>query len=411
MTGYLFFFSYARDDGKNPYFLKFYEELLEEIRTLTGRPVEQIGFLDRNNVVLGEPWQPAMVESLQSSRVMLSLYSPTYFKREYCGKEWQVFRLRQDLYGAPRPPGTHGVILPLLWVAPSDLTEAPPATSAVQFNHASLGARYEELGLRQLRTVQKFRDDYRLFMLELARVVKAASDQHAQLPRLNPDPVMDQVLAAFPPLQTPASDESEERLGPSHTKVVFVAATKQEMETLQQRNSLQAYGESAHDWRPFSLDPARSIRDFVTDAIAEENKGGATDPMTFHELSVGGRDEDTIEYIKAAEARKNPVVVVVDPWSLKIDRDFEFMRALDAVNSPAVLIVWDSHDQEMQAKRAELGRLLREEAIPKGCGSFATTPRTLISISRCVLCCHQSFPPASSCNVGRAMGISENFTR
>jgi hypothetical protein len=47
----------------------------------------------------------------------------------------------------------------------------------------------------------------------------------------------------------------------------------------------------------------------------------------------------------------------------------------------------------------------------KGCGSFATTPRTLISVSPCVLCCHQSFPPAISCNVGRAVGISENFVR
>ena len=46
-----------------------------------------------------------------------------------------------------------------------------------------------------------------------------------------------------------------------------------------------------------------------------------------------------------------------------------------------------------------------------GCGSFATTPRTLISVSPCVLCCHQSFPPAISCNVGRAVGISENFVR
>jgi hypothetical protein len=50
-------------------------------------------------------------------------------------------------------------------------------------------------------------------------------------------------------------------------------------------------------------------------------------------------------------------------------------------------------------------------ALRMGCGSFATTPRTLISVSRCVLCCHPSFPPASSCNVGRAMGISENFAR
>ena len=49
--------------------------------------------------------------------------------------------------------------------------------------------------------------------------------------------------------------------------------------------------------------------------------------------------------------------------------------------------------------------------FPQECGSFATMPRTLISVSPYVLCCHESFPPASSCNVGRAVGISENFAR
>jgi hypothetical protein len=56
MARYLFFFSYARDDGKDPYFLRFYNELREEIRTLTGTAVEEISFLDQNDVVLGAPW-------------------------------------------------------------------------------------------------------------------------------------------------------------------------------------------------------------------------------------------------------------------------------------------------------------------------------------------------------------------
>jgi hypothetical protein len=85
-----------------------------------------------------------MSEALQSSRLMLSLYSPTYFTRLYCGKEWEVFRRREALYGATRPPGTYGVILPLLWVPARYFENAPPATQAVQFNHASLGAIYEE---------------------------------------------------------------------------------------------------------------------------------------------------------------------------------------------------------------------------------------------------------------------------
>jgi hypothetical protein len=51
------------------------------------------------------------------------------------------------------------------------------------------------------------------------------------------------------------------------------------------------------------------------------------------------------------------------------------------------------------------------DALWEGCGSFATMPRTLISVSPYVLCCHESFPPTISCNVGRAVGISANFAR
>src|SRR6266571_5856778 len=54
--------------------------------------------------------------------------------------------------------------------------------------------------------------------------------------------------------------------------------------------------------------------------------------------------------------------------------------------------------------------LYKDTGFQGGCGSFATTPRTLISVSPCVLCCHQSFPPAISCNVGRAVGISERLS-
>jgi hypothetical protein len=60
--------------------------------------------------------------------------------------------------------------------------------------------------------------------------------------------------------------------------------------------------------------------------------------------------------------------------------------------------------------RERLGQKLLT-AITKGCGSFATTPRTCISVSPCVLCCQQSVPPASRCNVRGAMGISANFAR
>ncbi len=45
----------------------------------------------------------------------------------------------------------------------------------------------------------------------------------------------------------------------------------------------------------------------------------------------------------------------------------------------------------------------------EGCGSFATTPQTLVSISPDALSCYQSFPSEISFNGERAVGLSENF--
>ena len=91
------YFSYAHaDDG--PFLRKFYEDLEEEIRALTGLPRAQIGFLDRNDIALGAVWDAVIDEQLRTCRVFVPLYSASYVQSAHCGKELAVFRERLHNY-------------------------------------------------------------------------------------------------------------------------------------------------------------------------------------------------------------------------------------------------------------------------------------------------------------------------
>jgi TIR domain len=122
---YWFFFSYARDDNKNKaYVRKFFDELEEEVRTLVG--VGEVGFFDKEDIPHGAGWPEKLTTALQTSRTFISLFSPTYFSREFCGKEWTVFHSRLELYRkktGEMPP----LLLPVLWIPANLLLPTLPA--------------------------------------------------------------------------------------------------------------------------------------------------------------------------------------------------------------------------------------------------------------------------------------------
>src|SRR5688572_3755640 len=109
-----FFFSYAREDRSDPYIKQFHDDLASEVRSLTGTAsAQEMGFFDSESIETGVDWQQQIRDALQSSRVLVTLFSPTYFMSQYCGKEWWVFRQRQDAYLNANPGIRPPVILPV----------------------------------------------------------------------------------------------------------------------------------------------------------------------------------------------------------------------------------------------------------------------------------------------------------
>jgi len=95
---YEFFFSYTRGNS-GQYLQQFFAHLSDELREQMGLPKgTEVGFFDQQEIELGEEWQETILGALQASKVMVSVYSPGYFKSPYCGKEWQFFQMRREAF-------------------------------------------------------------------------------------------------------------------------------------------------------------------------------------------------------------------------------------------------------------------------------------------------------------------------
>jgi hypothetical protein len=195
-TEFLFFLSYARDDADGDSLIdEFYEDLRREIRRQMGLVKEDaIGFRDTRTIGLGFDWSAEVSHALQSSRTLLCLYSPTYFRRPHCGQEVQVFRLRQQLYLQGKPSITPPVILPVIWVPCENVI--PRSLLDLQYDHADFPESYRHFRLRQLKGLARLRDDYQLFLGQLASKVIATATAHV-LPSLSGPPQLSTISNAF----------------------------------------------------------------------------------------------------------------------------------------------------------------------------------------------------------------------
>ncbi|MFZ5511855.1 MAG: TIR domain-containing protein [Pseudomonadota bacterium] len=112
---YEVFFSYRRADYGAP-MRELFTDLAEKVRTLRGLDRhEELVFFDQESIETGDNWDARLLQALQEAKVLVPLYSPAYFKSEYCAREWAAFHLRRLAYAKStgmEPP----VIKPLVWI-------------------------------------------------------------------------------------------------------------------------------------------------------------------------------------------------------------------------------------------------------------------------------------------------------
>jgi len=91
---YDFFLSYSRGNS-GPQLKRFFKDLSDVVRQKRGLPQgATVGFFDQNSLERGDEWESEIVDAIQTSKVMVAITSPAYFKSDYCGKELGLFQQR-----------------------------------------------------------------------------------------------------------------------------------------------------------------------------------------------------------------------------------------------------------------------------------------------------------------------------
>jgi FxsC-like protein len=342
-----FFLSYARGDD-DEYVQKFFTDVSRELRRRSGVLDEPVGFLD-TNMDVGTEWEPELEEALCSCRVFIAIYTPRYFSREHCGKEWHVFNERMRRYeeqNGERPQ----TLLPILWVPAAQ--ELPEEARRIQYLAGELGPAYAENGLFRIMRVKRFEDDYEIFVGKLVdRMIERA--RQCPLPRA-PRADMAEVPNAFtwspatPQVSAPQPAGSPVR-GSRHVHFMFAVNRTEDLP--EHRRRRQFYGDYPADWRPYLPDYQEPLSLLAQTSTASRK-------FTSDLLSV---DENLFLRLDEARQHNQIVVLLVDPWVGESARFQELLSRYDNANEPTsgVLVPISRADDETLQREIALTGLLR----------------------------------------------------
>jgi TIR domain-containing protein len=307
VSEYYFYLSYARTDYDS-YLARFYEDLATEIRMLTADREDRIAFFDRIRLELADDWSEQLKEALQSTRTLVPVYSPAYFQSEFCGKEWQVFHSRLEKFVAKSPTGTPfpPLIKPVLWSSPEAIMPLPEPASQIQQIPAYATEAYRRDGLRYMKKLQRYEDEYVNFVYRFAAEIVDAAKLY-QLPRTNLS--LQKATSPLGGSVQPATSLESGKAGVTGVQFVYVVARQGEIS--QVRDEVLGYGEGEiGQWLPFL--PESTVGPWL---IAQRE---ASNERLTSEMSA--LDETLINRIRTSHHSYSPIVLLVDAWTLLLKK-------------------------------------------------------------------------------------------
>ena len=203
MSGCYFYLSYARE-SEDVFAERFFDDLSDAIRAKAGvAPDVAVGFIEPDEPRAGDVWNGAVADALLKCRTMICLYSPAYFKSDYCGKEWQIFRMRQRLYAereraagrqdAAWPPS----LKPVPWIPLPSPEMIPEAVADTPYIVGDPNSPHNRIGVKDMiRRWVQYQDDYQDYIDNLARDVLTTSIKF-KLPPLGTLPPLEETPSAF----------------------------------------------------------------------------------------------------------------------------------------------------------------------------------------------------------------------
>jgi hypothetical protein len=324
MSDPIFFFSYARadrhgartshlnasDQGSGNAMDAFYAHLCDHVASLTARPAEEVGFFDQNSLDLGVPWPDRVIDALRSCRVMIAVFSPTYFSRQACGREFEVFRRRHKALQEKLGRAPDYRILPVLWVRPDVTYERIPIgcrdyIRALQRTAPGMPESYNALGLMRMFELSRTTET-NIVCHEIADRIYSLLHEEA-LPRIDRLD-FDSLESAFheiPSIDVPQSIDPMKR----EVRTYFLVPTRSEW--------LAATGKDSHKFdsarekaRPFADAPGANILSATEEGITE----GKLDLGVSHQVLPS----DLINALEETKGSMTTPLIVFDRRALKI---------------------------------------------------------------------------------------------
>jgi FxsC-like protein len=341
------FVSYARNDLKGGELEDFLKDLEIDLEVRLGEKASVL-FRDLRDLELGAKWKPELEEALRTSSICLAICSESFFKSPACGREFAIFRDRLAEADRLDPAAGYRAIFPIIWIP--TLGSIPAAEiKHFQFDHAGLPADYSS-GLRSMFRLSRLRDDARSFTSVLSASIAQALQK--PLPPANARPSFDQipVPSGFSGSTTAArpgigSDQAKKT---SRVRVVMAVGRKTELAAV--RTIVSSYDDEGKLWRPFMPDSELTI-------VAEAQGVASRADM---ESVVLPLDHELCDKIGEAEKNNEIIVVLADPWTLRLPRYADQIRPFDtrlSVNC-TFIVVWNRNDDETNQRYDELEETL-----------------------------------------------------
>lgn len=119
---YDIFLSYSRYPHNGEWVNNHFKPLLE-VRLANALPYEPRIFFDRQDIRSGTNWTAALEAALRSSKLMVAVLSPPYFRSSYCKAEYRTMQARERSLGLGTTGRPNLLIHPVIY---SDGRSFPP---------------------------------------------------------------------------------------------------------------------------------------------------------------------------------------------------------------------------------------------------------------------------------------------
>jgi len=302
----VFFVSYARDDAKHTKYRdalqKFVSDLSAKVAFDMGISPEGVSFMD-GDIDAGEVWSDRLRDALMQCQVGLTLYTPRYFNRPWCGREFQIFLDR-------RRPGSGGTgIIPVRWG--DKFPNQPECAAQIQNESKKFPRQYAQIGMLQLMRLRLNRS-YELTLNALAeRIVEEAKAGH-----LEPLKSLD-INAVKSAWEEASAKNPQSHTQGSYSKTCFVFIS---------REGLQ--------WAPYEGNPIGALALTISGDLK----------LKYEEIECNNK---LVHKLQEANASDVPVVLFGDPETLSnetcIETYAEPMRQYDTqyLLNCATLMAWE----------------------------------------------------------------------